>query len=82
MIVVDAMHSRPTRLLSDFLAKLFASGVLTPAAVQTGFERLFAALPDLSLDVPPAFTLTESFVDACRRLGFLPDEVARKVPQK
>lgn len=79
---MEAMHTRPQRLLTELLSYLSSTGILSPSAIRTGFQRLFDALPDLSLDVPPAYTLMESFVDSCRRSGFLPDDVAKKMPQK
>lgn len=76
------MHERTARLLSNFLAHLHSCNVLTADAIRVGFDRLYSSMPDLCLDVPPAYTLLERWLAACRDGGFLPDDVARKMPQK
>lgn len=80
---IEAMHERVARLLSQLLAHLKSAGLLNGGeAVRLGFERLYAEMADLCLDVPPAYTLLERWVRACQQLGFVSDELARKMPQK
>lgn len=76
------MHERPMRLLAELLQFLYNSGVITQNNVEDGFVRLYEAIPDLCLDVPPAYTLLERWVAICQPLGFLPPHVARSMPSK
>jgi len=80
--VIESMHARPQRLLTDLITTMFKADVLTSDAIRVGVQRIFSALPDLSLDVPPAYTLMESWLDALRRAGLVSDELARKMPQR
>ncbi len=83
-MTIEAMHERTARLLASLLSKLSAQLVISVDAIRTGFERLYEALPDLCLDVPPAYTLLERWVVACSQVdkAFLPEEIVRKLPQK
>lgn len=83
-MTIEAMHERTARMLATLLSKLSAQSVISVDAVRIGFERLYAAMSDLCLDVPPAYTLLERWVAACRQVEkpFLPDEIIRKLPQK
>lgn len=83
-MTIEAMHERTARMLASLLSKLSAQAVISMDAVRTGFDRLYEALPDLCLDVPPAYTLLERWLAACQQVDkqFLPEETVRKLPQK
>lgn len=78
------MHERVARLLSVLLAHLNKVGALNSGqAVRVGFSRLYAEMPDLCVDVPPAYTLLERWVHTCQQHdGLLSDDVVREMPQK
>jgi len=84
VVTIEAMHERTARMLSLLLSELCAQLILTIDAIRTGFDRLYEALPDLCLDVPPAYTLLERWLAACNKVEkpFLPEDVVRKMPQK
>ncbi len=79
---IEAMHDRISAMLATLLKQLVGSGAVTLDAIGVGFSRLFAALPDLSLDVPPAYTLAERWTSACSRQGFLPQSIAKQLPMR
>lgn len=84
VMTIEAMHERSARVLATLLSELHAQSILTTDAITTGFQRLYDAMPDLCLDVPPAYTLLERWLAACKQAEkpFMPDDVVRKMPQK
>lgn len=55
-------HEEQQARISQLLSYLSSSGLLTQSQAQQGFNRLFNNLSDLSLDVPLARGIIESFV--------------------
>lgn len=47
-----------------------------------GFRRVYDALPDISLDVPSAYTLMERFAQMCHRDGVITTALFRELPQR
>lgn len=47
-----------------------------------GFRRVYDALPDISLDVPSAYTLMERFAQMCHRDGVITTALYRELPQR
>jgi programmed cell death protein 4 len=47
-----------------------------------GFERVYDNMPDLAIDVPPAYNILERFVTRCRSIGIIDDELLRKMPTR
>jgi programmed cell death protein 4 len=47
-----------------------------------GFDRVYENMPDLAIDVPPAYNILERFVTRCRSLGIIDDELVRKMPTR
>lgn len=81
---IEAMHERVARLLSALLAHLKRVDALSgQQAIRVGFERVYAEMPELCLDMPPAYTLLDRWIRACQQhQGLLPDDVVRQMPQK
>lgn len=65
------------------LLKSFADAVIiTLDQMERGFLRVFDDLPDISMDVPLAYIILDRFVDRCHTLGFLTENVMKKMPSR
>ncbi|KAG1659234.1 Programmed cell death protein 4 [Nymphon striatum] len=47
-----------------------------------GFERVYKAMPDISIDVPFSYNILEKFVTKCKVAGFLSDAMVKKMPAR
>ncbi len=82
MLAIESMHERPIRLLALLISKMATSGELSSTAIEKGFDRLYVALPDLSIDLPPAFSLAEWWTKAALDAGFIGKAIADRLPRK
>uniref|UniRef100_A0A4D5R9K7 Programmed cell death protein 4 n=1 Tax=Scolopendra viridis TaxID=118503 RepID=A0A4D5R9K7_SCOVI len=82
VIVLEDMGERAADLICKLLKSMFASIIITPDQMKRGFERVFDAMPDICIDVPPAYTVLEKFINKCQQSGFMSDEIMRKMPSR
>ncbi|CAG0889044.1 unnamed protein product, partial [Cyprideis torosa] len=82
VIVLERMNPDIQEAMCRLLHSLSDSVIITVDQMTNGFLRIFDAMPDISLDVPAAYVVLEQFVNRCRQAGFLPEEVARKMPSR
>nr|CAH7767913.1 unnamed protein product [Callosobruchus chinensis] len=65
------------------LLKAFSDAVLiTTDQMERGFWRVFDDLPDISMDVPLAYIILDRFVDRCHKMGFLTENIMKKLPSR
>nr|CAI5853185.1 unnamed protein product [Callosobruchus analis] len=65
------------------LLKAFSDAVLiTTDQMERGFFRVFDDLPDISMDVPLAYIILDRFVDRCHKMGFLTENIMKKLPSR
>ncbi|CAG0916398.1 unnamed protein product [Notodromas monacha] len=65
------------------LMKYFADAVvITPEQIKNGFFRVFDEMPDICLDVPPAYVCLERFVTKCDRDKIAPRDVVTRLPSR
>ncbi|XP_028128855.1 programmed cell death protein 4 isoform X1 [Diabrotica virgifera virgifera] len=65
------------------LLKSFSDAILiTPDQMERGFLRVFDDLPDISMDVPLAYIILDRFVERCHTVGFLTENVIKKMPSR
>ena len=46
------------------------------------FPQVFDDLPQIVLDVPPAHSILEKFVEKCRKEKVIGDDIVRKMPSR
>ncbi|ODN05858.1 Programmed cell death protein 4 [Orchesella cincta] len=80
VMALEAMQENVEDSICRLLKSLFNSCLITPDQMGRGFVRVFDDLPDICIDLPPAYTLIEKFVTKAQRHGFITDEVVRQVP--
>lgn len=84
LAVLESAHS-PTQgaqvatRLCTLLRRFADAGVLSMGALDIGFRRMAAALPDLELDVPCAAVAFQQFVSLCQYQSFVPRNVVLEV---
>lgn len=79
---IEAMHEKTEAALAKLLKYLFQSFIITIDQMINGFERVYDFMPELSLDVPAAYSILERFVGRCRAEGLITDELVRKMPSR
>lgn len=82
IMVLEDMGERTCDLVCKLLKSLYASVIVTPEQMKWGFERVYDAMPELSIDVPAAYMVLERFVGKCQQSGFISDEIVRKLPSR
>lgn len=82
MSTIESMHERTANMMAILLNHFYKSSIVTLDALTVGFDRLYEILPDLCLDVPPAYVLCGRWVSVCSKLNFLPENIIKKLPQK
>jgi programmed cell death protein 4 len=70
----------PTMAL--LLKSMFDSNFITIDQMNTGFRRIYLALPDIVIDVPHAFAILEKFADICLQSGFISPQLRGEVPTR
>ncbi|XP_033109728.1 programmed cell death protein 4-like isoform X2 [Anneissia japonica] len=53
--------------MSKLMKVMYDSGVITVDQLNTGFQRVYALMPDLVLDVPHAYTNLEAYAAICEK---------------
>lgn len=65
------------------LLKAFADAILiTPDQMERGFIRVYEDLSDIYMDVPLAYIILDRFVERCHILGFLTENIVKKMPSR
>lgn len=80
LMSLEAMHETVLKSLAGLLRALAGSGDLSEDCLRQGFRRLYAALDDLAIDLPPAYTMAELWTHAC--MAFLPADIPKRLPRK
>lgn len=82
VMVIESMHEKTEEAMGKLLQSLFRSFIITIDQMRNGFDRVYENMPDLAIDVPPAYNILERFVTRCRSLGIIDDELVRKMPTR
>lgn len=82
VMVLEKMDDRTSKMMCDLLATLFRAVIITPHQMKEGFFRIYEDMPQICLDVPPAYLLLEKFVLRCQENKMLCNEVIKKLPTR
>ncbi|ODM98620.1 Programmed cell death protein 4 [Orchesella cincta] len=80
VMALESMQESVEDAICRLLKSLFNSCLVTPDQMMRGFVRVFEDLPDICIDLPPAYSLIDRFVTKAQRHGCITDEVVRQVP--
>uniref|UniRef100_A0A672ICG6 Programmed cell death protein 4 n=1 Tax=Salarias fasciatus TaxID=181472 RepID=A0A672ICG6_SALFA len=79
VMVLESKGESASHMMMKLLQSLWKTGLITVDQMNRGFQRVFDELPEISLDVPHAHAIMETFVDLCYQEAFL---VAVRVKEK
>jgi len=79
-MALESMQENVEDAICRLLHSLSNSCLVTPDQMQRGFVRVFEDLPDICIDLPPAYSLIDRFVTRAQRHGCITDDVVRQVP--
>ncbi|RXG52094.1 Programmed cell death protein 4 [Armadillidium vulgare] len=79
-MVLERMNERTTKMICTLLTSLCNAIIITPNQMKEGFLRIYEDMPQICLDVPPAYSILEKFVGFCQEAKILEDDVVKKMP--
>uniref|UniRef100_A0A8C9WJR4 Programmed cell death protein 4 n=1 Tax=Scleropages formosus TaxID=113540 RepID=A0A8C9WJR4_SCLFO len=65
IMVLESKGDTAIRMMVKLLQAFWKMGLITLDQMNRGFQRVFGELPEISLDVPHAHAILESFVELC-----------------
>ncbi|XP_045581755.1 programmed cell death protein 4 [Procambarus clarkii] len=80
VMTLEKMDDRTLRLMCDLLGSLHSAIIITPNQMKAGFFRVYEDMPQICVDVPPAYTILERFVMKCQAAKVVSDDVVKKLP--
>ncbi|KAB7506551.1 Programmed cell death protein 4 [Armadillidium nasatum] len=81
-MVLERMNERTTKMICTLLTSLCNAIIITPNQMKEGFLRIYEDMPQICLDVPPAYSILEKFVCFCQEAKILEDDVVKKMPTR
>ncbi|CAG2104496.1 unnamed protein product, partial [Medioppia subpectinata] len=82
VLIIEDMGERAMDLICALLKSLSASAIVTLDQLKNGFYRVFEEMPEISIDVPLAYTMLEKFALKCQKEGFIPNDVLKNLPSR
>jgi MA3 domain. len=77
---LEAINPSVEAAILKLLSSLSAAVIVTPEAMERGFQRVFDDMNDIVLDVPLAQTVLERFVDAATKAKLISENLAKQIP--
>uniref|UniRef100_A0A8C4WW54 Programmed cell death protein 4 n=1 Tax=Eptatretus burgeri TaxID=7764 RepID=A0A8C4WW54_EPTBU len=82
VMVLESSKETMRQMIVKLLKAFWDSGVLTIDQMNRGFERVFASMDDLILDVPLAHSILEHFMDNCLKEGVISKQLHSQCPSR
>lgn len=82
VMALEANSTIKEEVLCNLLKSFSDAVIITLDQMERGFLRVFDDLPDISMDVPLAYIILDRFVERCHTLGFLTENVLKKMPPR
>jgi len=80
VMALEKMDERTSQMMCQLLGSLHRAIIITPTQMKAGFIRVYEDMPQICVDVPPAYTILERFVVQCLAAKIITDDVAKKLP--
>lgn len=68
--------------ITDLLKHLHDAAMITDDQMNSGFERVYATMDDIVLDIPRAYKHLENLLEQCCRAGVVSLEMRQKAPHR
>ncbi|XP_027024568.1 programmed cell death protein 4a [Tachysurus fulvidraco] len=82
LMVLESSGDAAIQSMVKLLQSFWKSGLITLDQMNRGFQRVYAELPEISLDVPHAHTILESFVDVCHQHSVITKQLRDACPSR
>lgn len=82
VMALEANSASKEEALCNLLKSFSDAVIITLDQMERGFLRVFDDLQDISMDVPLAYIILDRFVERCHGLGFLTENVVKKMPTR
>ena len=79
---LEALNEGVEDATSKLLKSLEQMCIVTPEAVEQGFQRVYDDIQDISLDIPLAYIILERFVQRCYNLALLSEKMLKNLPSR
>ncbi|XP_071514533.1 programmed cell death protein 4 [Panulirus ornatus] len=80
VMTLEKMDERTSKMMCDLLESLYRAVIITPNQMKAGFFRVYEDMPQICVDVPPAYSLLERFVMQCLAARVIGEDVVKKLP--
>lgn len=82
VMALEGNSATKEEALCNLLKSFSDAVIITLDQMERGFIRVFDDLQDISMDVPLAYIILDRFVERCHGLGFLTENVVKKMPSR
>lgn len=82
VMVLEATGDTASPMMMKLLQSFWKTGLITVDQMNRGFQRVYDELPEISLDVPHAHTIMESFVDLCFQESVITKQLRDACPSR
>lgn len=79
---LEALNEGVEDAMGKLLKSLEQMCIVTPEAMEQGFQRVYDDVQDISLDIPLAYIILERFVQRCHNLGLLSEKMLKNLPSR
>ncbi|XP_060782651.1 programmed cell death protein 4a isoform X2 [Neoarius graeffei] len=80
LMVLESHGDAAIQPMVKLLQSFWKSGLITLDQMNRGFQRVYDELPEISLDVPHAHSIMETFVDVCHQQSIITKQLRDACP--
>nr|QTO06521.1 programmed cell death 4-2 [Epinephelus coioides] len=82
MVLESKEEATASRVMIKLLQSFWKTGLITVDQMNRGFKRVYDELPEISLDVPHAHSIMETFVDLCYQEAVITKQLRDACPSR
>ncbi|KAG9344149.1 hypothetical protein JZ751_012631 [Albula glossodonta] len=82
VMVLESKGETAIKIMVKLLKAFWKTGLITLDQMNRGFQRVYVELPEITLDVPHAHTILETFVDLCYQEAVITKQLRDACPSR
>lgn len=82
IMVLESKGDTAVRMMTKLLKAFWETGLITLDQMNRGFQRVYKELPEISLDVPLASNILETFLDHCYQESVITKQLRDACPTR
>ncbi|XP_061768213.1 programmed cell death protein 4a isoform X2 [Nerophis ophidion] len=82
VMVLESKGDTASHMMIKLLQSFWKTGLITVDQMNRGFQRVYDELPEISLDVPHAHSIMETFVDLCYQESVITKQLRDDCPSR